>query len=208
MSKIVPAQVPETRISKSEIRNKSQIPIPNDKNILNFGHWNLFRISCLGFRVLVEVSVSTAYEPKKQVRPEGFEPPPCRLKVCCATVTPRPRLKAAVCTFMSMSHGDRSPLSRSAQRTLLALSRDGRSRTDDYVVPNHVGYRSPTSRRCCAFQQEHGQHPVSKPGCACSMAFRYRIHYVRSGGFETKLKSAPWGSRTPRLRIESPRSCH
>ncbi len=30
-----------------------------------------------------------SYEPNYQVRPEGFEPPPCRLKACCAAVTPR-----------------------------------------------------------------------------------------------------------------------
>lgn len=27
-----------------------------------------------------------------ELRPEGFEPPPCRLKACCAAVTPRPRM--------------------------------------------------------------------------------------------------------------------
>ena len=31
------------------------------------------------------------------MRPEGFEPPPCRLKVCCAAVTPRPRIRSGVC---------------------------------------------------------------------------------------------------------------
>jgi len=51
LSKIVPAHVPEIRISKFEIRNKSQFPISNDRNVLNFWHWNLFRISCLGFRI-------------------------------------------------------------------------------------------------------------------------------------------------------------
>ena len=32
----------------------------------------------------------------QSVGPEGLEPPPCRLKVCCAAVTPRPHGKSGV----------------------------------------------------------------------------------------------------------------
>jgi hypothetical protein len=40
--------------SKSQITNKSQIPIPNDRNrfgILNFGHCDLFGIWSLEFEI-------------------------------------------------------------------------------------------------------------------------------------------------------------
>jgi hypothetical protein len=39
----------------------------------------------------------------RSVRPEGFEPPPCRLKVCCAAVTPRPHEWSGVCVSVAVA---------------------------------------------------------------------------------------------------------
>jgi hypothetical protein len=38
---------------KHQITNKSQIPILNVQNVLNFGHWDLFDIWDLGFGIWV-----------------------------------------------------------------------------------------------------------------------------------------------------------
>ena len=106
------------------------------------------------------------------VRPEGFEPPPCRLKVCCAAVTPRPHVvwcirfhrcsMAISCllvfllsssprrsrTFVSaLSERRPKPLDdRAVLVGMVELEPAVPARIDDSVVPGHVGCCSPTSR--------------------------------------------------------------
>ncbi len=135
--------------------------------------------------------------------PDGFEPSPGRLKVCCAAVTPRPRQGTwiglcRVCRCMTVTfriilmvlpnrwEWSRTTASAISERRASVTppsvlhvashsvaSRDGRNRTDFLVFPRHAGDRCPASRKVVA--------------CSCR-------------------KSGPYGSRThlPALKERYP----
>jgi hypothetical protein len=105
---------------------------------------------------------------RSKVGPEGVEPSPARLKVCCAAVTPRPRTRDVNRFEPSPAlHDGLLPRSKKSlgvesnhrcrliramcfryttKRLFSVPNRDGRNRTDCVVCPKHAGDRSPSSR--------------------------------------------------------------
>src|SRR5665213_1095034 len=103
-----------------------------------------------------EPALTVELQAQRSVGPEGFEPPPGRLKVCCAAVTPRPRMRTWLRLFVrscsmlfllffkslgvELNHRFRLIRTTCFPYTT-KRSRDGRNRTEFFVCPRHAGDR-------------------------------------------------------------------
>jgi hypothetical protein len=153
-------------------------------------------------------------EPNIPVGPEGIEPSPARLKVCCAAVTPRPRNRseAGVSIVVSsfrvsfrqrgVARGGVEPPLPPYQSDMLPLqhraaNRGGGNRTRCYVRPRHVGHHYPSPRS--SFSSSSGNRTPSSalkgqyPGPVDERAVRARFARGGSGGARIHVsRSSAW----------------
>src|SRR5665213_4446734 len=107
-----------------------------------------------------EPALTVELQAQRTLGPEGFEPPPGRLKVCYAAVTPRPqmrtwlRLSDRSCSMLfllfkslgvELNHRFRL-IGTTCFRYTTKRSRDDQNRTDCLVCPRHAGDRCPSPR--------------------------------------------------------------
>ena len=132
-----------------------------------------------------------SYAPNS-VGPEGFEPPPCRLKVCCAAVTPRPHIGRAY-AFESSNHQHVV----SPDSCVLSGSPEDRTQRD----PRIRRIRATSPRLPCSSRAPRSRtETLLLPKQACfHLHLRPIVLSVRTAGFEPTI-SWPPAKRDARLR--------